>query len=113
MSTGINTEGLSLPLDIRNVAAVDDAGGEHFECQMTGAYLVDLYRSGLLKLTGNIRPAHSQEQVTGKTSTKIDKWTSELLATTRSSATSRSGSTPRSRSSRLGRRRDRATTDHH
>lgn len=80
MSTGINTEGLSLPLDIRNVAAVDDAGGEHFECQMTGAYLIDLYRSGLLKLTGNIRPAHSQEQVTGKTRTKIEKWTRELLA---------------------------------
>jgi hypothetical protein len=80
MTTAIETEGLTLPLVIRNVGVVDDAGGSHFECQMTGAFLVDLYRSDLLKLTGNIRPAHQQEQVTGKTRTKIQKWTRELLA---------------------------------
>jgi hypothetical protein len=80
MSTGIETEGLSLPLVIRNIGIVDDAGGEHFECQMTGGFLVDLYNSKLLQLTGNIRPAHLQEQVTGKTRTKIQKWTRELLA---------------------------------
>lgn len=79
MNRAIETEGLTLPLEIRNVGVVDDAGGSHFECQMTGAYLVDLYHSGLLKLTGNIRPEHNREQVTGKTRTKIQKWTRELL----------------------------------
>ncbi len=72
--------GLTLPLTITNVGVVDDAGGQHFECQMTGAYLVDLYRSGLVKLTGNIRPAHNQEKLVGKTKTKVEKWTRELLA---------------------------------
>lgn len=80
MSTAIETEGLTLPLVIRNIGVVDDAGGEHFECQMTGGFLVDLYKSKLLQLSGNIRPAHLQEQVTGKTRTKIQKWTRELLA---------------------------------
>lgn len=79
MTTGIITEGLMLPLDIRNVSAVDDAGGVHYECQMTGRFLVDLHRSKLLTLTGNIRPAHMQNTVTGKTKTKINKWTEELL----------------------------------
>lgn len=79
MNLAIDSEGLTLPLDIRNVGIVDDAGGTHFECQMTGAYLVDLYRSGLLTLTGNIRPEHNRAHVTGKTKTKIQKWTRELL----------------------------------
>jgi hypothetical protein len=79
MSTAIETEGLSLPLDIQNVGTVNDAGGEHYECQMTGAFLVDLYRSKLLTLTGNIRPAHQDEQLKGKTKTKVQKWTRELL----------------------------------
>lgn len=80
MTVQVETEGLSLPLEILNVAEVDDAGGVHVECQMTGAYLVDLYKSGLLTLTGNIRPAHLQGKLTGKTKTKVNKWTSELLA---------------------------------
>lgn len=80
MSVYVETEGLSLPLEILNVAEVDDAGGVHVECQMTGAYLVDLYKSGLLTLTGNIRPAHMQDKLSGKTKTKVNKWTSELLA---------------------------------
>lgn len=79
MTTQVETEGLSLPLEIRNIAEVDDAGGEHIECQMTGAFLVDLYKSGLLTLTGNIRPSHSQPKLTGKTRSKVDKWTRELL----------------------------------
>lgn len=80
MPVHVETEGLSLPLEILNVAEVDDAGGVHIECQMTGAFLVDLHKSGLLTLTGNIRPAHLQERLTGKTKTKVNKWTSELLA---------------------------------
>ncbi|MBF6333311.1 DNA sulfur modification protein DndB [Nocardia transvalensis] len=72
-------EALELPLDIRNIAQVDDAGGEHIECQMTGAFIVHLYKSGLLKLTGNIRPAHNRDRLLGKTRTKVNKWTSELL----------------------------------
>lgn len=79
MNRTIESDGLALPLDILNVNHVDDAGGTHYECQMTGAYLVDLYHSGLLRLTGNIRPEHNREQVTGKTRTKIQKWTRELL----------------------------------
>lgn len=79
MRSVIDSDGLTLPLEIRNVGVVDDAGGSHFECQMTGAYLVDLYRSGLLTLTGNIRPEHNRDQVTGKTKMKIQKWTRELL----------------------------------
>jgi hypothetical protein len=80
MTVQIETEGLALPLEIRNIAVVDDAGGEHVECQMTGRYLVDLYNSGLLKLTGNIRPSHNTEgRLKGKTRIKVDKWTSELL----------------------------------
>ena len=80
MTVTVGTEGLTLPLEILNVAVVDDAGGEHVECQMTGAYLVDLHQSGLLTLTGNIRPAHLQDKLKGKTKTKVAKWTSELLA---------------------------------
>lgn len=80
MTVQVEIEGLSLPLEILNVAEVDDAGGVHVECQMTGAYLVDLYKSGLLTLTGNIRPAHMQDKLSGKTKTKVNKWTSELLA---------------------------------
>jgi hypothetical protein len=79
MSSGVDTEGLTLPLDIRNVSAVDDAGSVHYECQMTGRFLVDLHTSELLTLTGNIRPAHMQNTVTGRTKTKINKWTEELL----------------------------------
>lgn len=67
------------PFDIRNVAVVDDAGSEHYECQMTGRFLVDLHRKDLLRLTGNIRPAHSQAKLSGKTKTKVNKWTQELL----------------------------------
>ena len=49
---------------------------------MTGRFLVDLYESELLKLTGNIRPVHNREdgKLTGKTAKKVNKWTSELLA---------------------------------
>lgn len=52
---------------------MDDAGGVHVETQMTGRYLVDLHRSGLLTLTGNIRPAHQQDKLVGKTRTKVNK----------------------------------------
>ncbi|ATL70932.1 DNA sulfur modification protein DndB [Nocardia terpenica] len=72
-------EELELPLEISNIGLVDDAGGEHIECQMTGSLIVDLYRSQLLKLTGNIRPAHNQDRLLGKTKTKVNKWTAELL----------------------------------
>jgi hypothetical protein len=67
------------PLEIVNVNLVDDNGGEHVETQMTGSFIVDLHRRGLLTLTGNIRPAHSRERLLGKTRTKVNKWTSELL----------------------------------
>lgn len=80
MTVTVEVEGLTHPLEILNVAEVDDAGGVHIECQMTAAFLVDLHRSGLLSLTGNIRPAHMQDKLTGKTRTKVNKWTSELLA---------------------------------
>lgn len=77
----IETGGLSLPLEIRNVGLVDDAGASHVECQMTGGFLVDLHKNGLLQLTGNIRPAHRDGiKLTGKTRTKVEKWTRELLA---------------------------------
>jgi hypothetical protein len=77
----IVTGGLELPLEIRNVGIVDDAGKSHVECQMTGAFLVDLYKSGLLSLTGNIRPAHQAGiKLKGKTRVKVEKWTRELLA---------------------------------
>ena len=79
MTVQVETEGLTLPLEIRNIAEVDDAGGEHIECQMTGAFLVDLHKSGLLTLTGNIRPSHNMGKLTGKTRSKVDKWTRELL----------------------------------
>jgi hypothetical protein len=79
MAIQVETEGLTLPLEIRNIAVVDDAGNEHIECQMTAAYLVDLYRSELLKLTGNIRPSHNVGKLSGKTRTKVEKWTRELL----------------------------------
>jgi DNA-sulfur modification-associated len=79
MTNVVASSDLELPLDIRNVGQVDDAGGEHIECQMTGRYLVHLHQSGLLKLTGNIRPAHNQERLTGKTKTKVNKWMGELL----------------------------------
>ncbi len=82
MTATVDTEGLTLPLDIKNIAVVDDNGGEHIECQMTGRFIVDLYESELLKLTGNIRPVHNRDdgKLTGKTAKKVNKWTSELLA---------------------------------
>jgi hypothetical protein len=81
MTVAEQTQGLALPLEILNVAKVDDAGGEHIECQMTANYLVDLHKSGLLTLTGNIRPAHMEgKRLAGKTKIKVNKWTSELLA---------------------------------
>lgn len=77
----IVTGGLELPLEIRNVGIVDDAGTTHVECQMTGAFLVDLHKSGLLTLSGNIRPAHQEGiKLKGKTRIKVEKWTRELLA---------------------------------
>jgi len=80
MTDTLETEDhLTHPLEIVNVNKVDDAGGVHLEMQMTGRYLVDLHRRGLLALTGNIRPAHQQERLTGKTKAKVNKWTSELL----------------------------------
>jgi len=79
MTTAVEIEGLTYPLEIRNVATVDDAGGEHIECQMTARFLVDLHKSGMLTLTGNIRPEHSHDKLTGKTKKKVNKWTSELL----------------------------------
>lgn len=76
----IETGGLTLPLEIRNVGLVDDAGGQHVECQMTAKFIVDLYKSGLLTLTGNIRPSHQPGvKLSGKTRTKVEKWTRELL----------------------------------
>lgn len=82
MTIAVATEGLTLPLEIRNIGEVDDNGGTHVECQMTGRFLVDLYNSGLLKLTGNIRPDHNRDdgKLRGKTKSKVNKWTSELLA---------------------------------
>ncbi len=71
---------LQLPLDILRVAQVDDAGGVHLETVMTSGYLVDLYHSELLTLTGNIRPQHNAPTLKGKTRTKVDRWTRELLA---------------------------------
>ena len=41
---------------------------------------VDLFHSELLTLTGNIRPQHNAPTLKGKTRTKVDRWTRELLA---------------------------------
>ncbi|HST49315.1 DNA sulfur modification protein DndB [Jatrophihabitans sp.] len=79
----LNTDphaGPTHPLELINVNEVDDNGGVHIETQMTGRFLVDLRRRGLLALTGNIRPAHNQDRLLGKTKTKVNKWTTELLA---------------------------------
>jgi hypothetical protein len=70
---------LELPLDIMRVTEVDDAGGVHLEAVMTAGYLVDLNQSGLLALTGNIRPQHNAPTLKGKTRSKVDRWTRELL----------------------------------
>lgn len=67
------------PLELVNVNEVDDNGGVQIETQMTGRFLVDLHRRGLLTLTGNIRPVHGQDRLTGKTKTKVNKWMTELL----------------------------------
>jgi len=67
------------PIELINVNVIDDNGGEHVETQMTGRLIVDLHRRGLLQLTGNIRPAHNQDRLLGKTRTKVNKWTTELL----------------------------------
>ncbi len=68
------------PLELVNVNEVDDSGDVQIETQMTARFVIDLHRRGLLSLTGNIRPAHLQERLTGKTKTKVNKWTTELLA---------------------------------
>lgn len=75
----IQPAGLGLPLVIRNVAEVDDAGSVQLECQMTARFLVELYEQELLQLTGNIRPAHNTgKRLMGKTRTKVNKWIEEL-----------------------------------
>jgi hypothetical protein len=76
----VASEKLTLPLRIEAVRAVDDAGSVHFETVMTGAYIRDLVDSGLLKLTGNIRPDHMEGQrMRMKTKRKIETWARELL----------------------------------
>lgn len=70
---------LELPLDILQVAQVDDAGGVQLETVMTSGFLVDLVESDLLTLTGNIRPQHNAPSLKGKTRMKVDRWTRELL----------------------------------
>jgi len=68
------------PLEILDVHEVDDAGGTHYETVMTAGYIVDLVDRKLLKLTGNIRPAHAEGQaLKGKTRAKVEKWARELL----------------------------------
>ena len=73
------TDGPAYPLEIVNVNEVDDNGGVHIETQMTGGFLVELVERKQLTLTGNIRPAHAADRLTGKTRSKVNKWTSELL----------------------------------
>ncbi|MCL3863003.1 DNA sulfur modification protein DndB [Actinotalea sp. K2] len=77
-----NTKTLTSPLlEIIDVHEVDDAGGVHYETVMTAGFLVDLVERDLLKLTGNIRPAHAGGQaLRGKTRAKVEKWARELLA---------------------------------
>jgi hypothetical protein len=65
---------------ITNVQPVDDAGGTHYESVWTARYLVDLVDSGLLQLSGNIRPDHNPDShESAKTRRKIDTWAEELL----------------------------------
>src|SRR3954453_10693423 len=65
---------------IQNVHPVDDAGGVQYETTMTGAYIVEMIDTGVLKTDGNIRPDHMPGVRMGtKTRRKIDAWTMELL----------------------------------
>lgn len=73
------TDDLPHPIELVGVNVIDDNGGEHYETQMTGGLIVELHKQGLLQLTGNIRPAHNQDRLLGKTRTKVNKWTTELL----------------------------------
>ena len=82
MSTALSKEDLiTLPFTLRDVKEVDDNGGVHYEAVMTGGLLVDLFESGLLTLTNNIRPDHAKDKLpkSNKTRVKIEKWTDELL----------------------------------
>ncbi|MGQ0623123.1 MAG: DNA sulfur modification protein DndB [Sporichthyaceae bacterium] len=81
MTVTVQPEEFTHPLVIENVQEVDDAGGTHYEAVMTGGFLVGLQKSEMLTLTGNIRPDHDpSRRMLGKTKTKINQWTEELLA---------------------------------
>ncbi len=78
--TSRSANNAALPLEIVDVHEVDDAGGVHYETVMTAGFIVDLVERQLLKLTGNIRPAHADGQtLKGKTRAKVEKWARELL----------------------------------
>lgn len=65
---------------VADVRPVDDAGATHYESIWTAAFLVELVDTGVLQLTGNIRPDHNPDYGEGaKTRRKIDAWAEELL----------------------------------
>lgn len=69
-----------MAVTVKDVRAVDDAGGVQYESVWTAAFLINLVDSGHLKLTGNIRPDHDPTHGEGaKTRRKIDAWAEELL----------------------------------
>jgi hypothetical protein len=70
----------SAPVVITNVQSVDDAGGVQFESVWTARFLVNMVDTGLLQLTGNIRPDHNPDvRESAKTRQKIETWAEELL----------------------------------
>jgi hypothetical protein len=66
---------------LEHLRKVDDAGSEHLEGIFTASWFVDAVESGVLQLTGNIRPDWQEGQRPGaKTKRKVDRWAEELLA---------------------------------
>ena len=66
---------------VEHLRAVDDAGSEQLEGINTSGWFIEAVNTGVLQLTGNIRPDWQPGQQAGtKTKRKIDRWAEELLA---------------------------------
>ncbi|MFF2243301.1 DNA sulfur modification protein DndB [Arthrobacter sp. NPDC058130] len=64
---------------IRHLRVVHDAGQDHYEGIMTGAWFADSLTTGVLEYGGNIRPDWQTDKMGAKTRRKVERWTEELL----------------------------------
>lgn len=64
---------------IHHLREVDDAGTKHLEGIFTGGWFAENVDTGVLELSGNIRPDWQTGKMGAKTRRKVDRWVEELL----------------------------------